>query len=145
MDPVPAAIPTETPVSEIVARLSGTELDALPVVDGVGRYRGVISTRQLERALADSRPDATAGDLAEQPPTASLDQSLADALPLLLHGEISGLPVLAHDETTVVGWLTHRDVLRAYQARQNVSGRHEQKERPRLSAFERGSGPATFR
>jgi CBS domain-containing protein len=129
MGPVPVAIPTETPVSEIVTRLSGAQLDALPVVDADSRYRGVISTRQLERALADSRPDETAGDLAEQPPTASLDQSLADALPLLLHGETSGLPVLGHDETTVVGWLTHRDVLRAYQSRQSLSGRDQQRDR----------------
>jgi len=131
MGSVPVAIPIETPVSEIVARLSGTELDGLPVVDADGRYRGVISTRQMERALADSRPNTTAGDLAEQPPTASLDQSLADALPLLLRGETSGLPVLAHDETTVVGWLTHRDVLRAYQTRRSLSG-NEQKSHPRL-------------
>ena len=132
MGSVPVAIPVETSVSSIVSRLSGTELDALPVVDADGRYRGVISTRQLERALADSRANATAGDLAEQPPTASLDQSLADALPLLLRGETSGLPVLAHDETTVVGWLTHRDVLRAYQTRRSLSGRDAQKSRPRL-------------
>jgi CIC family chloride channel protein len=132
MGSVPVAIPTDTPVAELVARLSGTDLDALPVVDAEGRYRGVISTRQLERALADSRPDATAGDLAEQPPTASVDQSLADALPLLLHGETSGLPILARDETIVVGWLTHRDVLHAYQTRQGLSRRDEQPDRPRL-------------
>jgi CIC family chloride channel protein len=117
MRPVPAGIPTDTPVPDIVPKLGGDELDALPVIDAEGRYRGVISTRQLERALADARPDAVAGDLAEQPPTAFLDQSLTDALPLLLHGETSGLPVLADDEATVVGWLTHRDVLHAYQSR----------------------------
>jgi CBS domain-containing protein len=38
-------------------------------------------------------------------------------LPLLLHTESSGLPVLSDDGMTVVGWLTHRDVLHAYQAR----------------------------
>jgi CIC family chloride channel protein len=123
MRPVPTGIPTDTLLPDIVTKLSGGELDALPVVDADGRYRGVISTRQLERALADSRPDAVAGDLAEQSPTASLDQSLTDALPLLLHGATSGLPVLADDEATVVGWLTHRDVLRAYQSRQHLSGR----------------------
>ena len=133
MSSVPAAIPTDTPVPDIVTRLSGSELEALPVIDAAGRYRGVISTRQLERALADSRSDTTAGDLAEQPPTVSLDQSLTDALPLLLHGEASGLPVLAHDDTTIVGWLTHRDVLRAYQSRQRLSGRDKQADRSRLA------------
>src|SRR5215831_2823481 len=42
---------------QTVTRLSGAEVEALPVVDEDGRYRGVISTRQLERALADSRPE----------------------------------------------------------------------------------------
>jgi len=130
MRPVPTAIPTDTLLPDIVTRLSGGELDALPVIDADGRYRGIISTRGLERALADSRPDLAAGDLAEQPSTASLDHSLKDVLPLLLHGETSGLPVLADDEATVVGWLTHRDVLRAYQARQRLFGRAD------------GAGPA---
>jgi len=93
------------------------------VIDADGRYRGVISTRQLERALTDTWRDAVAGDLAEQPPTASLDQSLTEALPLLLHGGTSGLPVLGPDAGTIVGWLTHRDVLRAYQERQHLSAR----------------------
>ena len=115
MKSVPAAIPGETPLSNTIAKLSGADVEALPVVDDDGHYRGVVSMRQLERALADSRPDAVAGDLAEQPPTVTLDQVLADALPLLLHGETTGLPVLSHDQATVVGWLTHRDVLRAYQ------------------------------
>jgi CIC family chloride channel protein len=125
MGAVPVAIPTDTQIPEIVTKLSGSELEALPVIDADGRYRGVISTRQMERALAESRPDVVAGDLAEQPPTASLDQSLTEALPLLLHGETSGLPVIARDEMTVVGWLTHRDVLRAYQSRQRLSGRRD--------------------
>jgi CIC family chloride channel protein len=125
MGSVPVTVRVDTPVPEIIKTLGGSKLDALPVIDPDGRYRGVISTRQLERALANSRPDATAGDLSEQPPTASLDQPLTDALPNLLHGETSGLPVLAGDETTVVGWLTHRDVLRAYQARQRLAGRDD--------------------
>ncbi|HEY7540697.1 MAG TPA: chloride channel protein [Methylomirabilota bacterium] len=125
MGSVPAAIPIDTALSGIVAKLAGSDLESLPVIDADGRYRGVISTRQLERALADTRHDAVAGDLAEQPPTASLDQSLTEALPLLLHGETSGLPVLGPDAGTVVGWLTHRDVLRAYQARQRLSARQD--------------------
>src|SRR5262245_54635503 len=95
MGSVPAAISIDTPVPEIVTRLSGSELEAPPVIDAAGRYRGVVSARQLERALANSRSDTTAGDLAEQPPTVSLDLLLTDALPMLLHGEASRLTVLA--------------------------------------------------
>jgi CIC family chloride channel protein len=118
MGPVPAAIPTDTPLPEVVTKLDGSDLEALPLIDAEGRYRGVVTTRQLERALAETRPDAVAGELAEQPSTVSVSQSLKDALPLLLHGETSGLPVLDDDAATVVGWLTHRDVLHAYQSRQ---------------------------
>jgi CIC family chloride channel protein len=117
MGAVPAAVPADTPVPEILPKLAGTDLNALPVVDTDGRYRGVITTRQLERALADAHPDAVAGELAEQPPTLSVGQSLKDALPLLLRSESSGLPVLGEDGAVVVGWLTHRDVLHAYQSR----------------------------
>jgi chloride channel protein, CIC family len=119
MGPVPAAIPTDTLLPEVVTKLGGSDLEALPLIDADGRYRGVITARQLERALAETRPDIVVGELAEQPSTVSVSQSLRDALPLLLHGETSGLPVLADDAATVVGWLTHRDVLHAYQSATN--------------------------
>jgi chloride channel protein, CIC family len=115
MGPVPVAIPSAMPLAEIVETLTGTALDALPVVDPEGRYRGVVTSRQLERAVAEPAAEATAGDLAEQPPVPTAGQSLKQALPLLLHGEASGLPVLSDDQATVIGWLTHRDVLHAYQ------------------------------
>jgi CBS domain-containing protein len=123
MGPVPAAIPSEMPLSEIVGKLAGTDLDGLPVVEADGRYRGVITTRQLERALG-STSDAVASTLAEQPPTLTAGQSLTQALPLLLHGETSGLPVLSDDETIVIGWLIHRNVLQAYQARMRGLAMH---------------------
>src|ERR1700741_2061333 len=59
MGPVPTAIPSDMPLPEIVEKLAGTDLDALPVVDADGQYRGVITTRQLERALG-STSDAVA-------------------------------------------------------------------------------------
>jgi Mg2+/Co2+ transporter CorC len=39
------------------------------------------------------------------------------ALTVLVHSEDSGVPVLSADRRTVVGWLTHQDVLRAYHER----------------------------
>ena len=137
MGPVPVAIPTDTPLPAVVTKLGGSDLEALPLIDADGLYRGVITTRQLERALADTRPGAVAGELAEQPSTVSVSQSLKDALPLLLHGDTSGLPVLADDAATVVGWLTHRDVLHAYQSRQIMS--RSEPPRPRARARERSN------
>ena len=71
--------------------------------------------------LSSPSPTAVAGDLAKQPSTVVARQPLKQALPLLLHTESSGLPVLSDDGTTIVGWLTHRDVLHAYQARLHPS------------------------
>jgi CIC family chloride channel protein len=115
MRPVPPSVPSDMPLAQIVGRLAATDADGLPVVDGEGRYRGIISARDLERALADTGSHAIAADLAEQPVTLTAGQSLKHTVPLLLRSESSGLPVLSDDETTVIGWLTHRDLLHAYE------------------------------
>jgi chloride channel protein, CIC family len=123
MQPVPPSVPSDMPLSEIVERIAATDVDALPVVDRDGRYRGIISARELERALAEPGTRAVAADLAEQPATLTPGQSLKQSVTLLLRDESSGLPVLSDDETTVIGWLTHRDLLHAYQSRQMMSQR----------------------
>ncbi len=43
--------------------------------------------------------------------------SLHQALGVLAGHEGSGLPVLSADDRRIIGWLNHRDVLRAYSAR----------------------------
>jgi chloride channel protein, CIC family len=121
MQPVPPSVPSDMPLSEIVERIAATDVDALPVVDRDGRYRGIISAREIERALAEPGTRAVAADLAEQPATLTAGQSLKQCVALLLRDESSGLPVLSDDETTVIGWLTHRDLLHAYQLRQTRS------------------------
>ena len=123
MRPVPPPVPSDMPLSEIVGTLATIDADALPVVDHDGRYRGIISARELERALGEAPSHAVAGDLAEQPVTLTGGQSLRQTVPLLLRSEASGLPVLSDDETTVIGWLTHRDVLHAYESRQGAPRR----------------------
>jgi CIC family chloride channel protein len=115
MQSVPAALPSDLPLAQVVTTLARTDLDALPVIDRAGRYRGIITARQLERALGDRSSQTVAGDLAEQPVTLRAEQSLKQTVALLLHNESSGLPVVNDDETTVIGWLTHRDVLHAYE------------------------------
>ena len=119
MGAVPPAIAADLALPEIVTTLEHTSVDPVPVVDADGRYRGVIGSRQVERALADT--GARAADLAEQPPAVSAGQSLLDALPVLVRADTSGVPVLSDEGTTVVGWLSHRDVLHAYHVRQDGS------------------------
>jgi CIC family chloride channel protein len=123
MQPVPPSVPSDMPLAAIVERIAATDADALPVVDAEGRYRGIISTRELERALAEPGARAVAADLAEQPPTLTAGQSLKQSVALLVRDDASGLPVLSDDATTVIGWLTHRDLLHAYQSRQTAPER----------------------
>ena len=52
--------------------------------------------------------------LMEAAPTVAEDQNLEEAVRQLGWTEGSGLPVLTPDGARAVGWLTHRDVLRAY-------------------------------
>jgi chloride channel protein, CIC family len=71
----------------------------------------------VERMLRDRDHDDTAGDVARDLPTLRAGQTLHDALGALLASETSGVPVLDDDGRTVIGWLTHADVLDLYRAR----------------------------
>jgi chloride channel protein, CIC family len=123
MRPLPLAIPYDSRPADVVTALAQAEAEALPVVDRDGHYRGIITARQLETALAQPASDAAVGTLAEQPPTLAAAQPLREAMPLLLRGESSGLPVLDETKRTVVGWLTHRSLLQTYHARTDGSVR----------------------
>jgi CIC family chloride channel protein len=112
MRPVPHPLAQDTPLPDIIDRLEVDDADALPVVDDSGAYRGTVTATQLEAGVRDNATDATAGELAIRTATVHPDQTLDDALRALVTNDRSGLPVI--DDTTVAGWLTHRDVLRAY-------------------------------
>jgi chloride channel protein, CIC family len=112
MQRAPAAIAAAAPLSEVAARLAESEGSALPVVDPDGALRGVVTGRDLERE-AGADGDATAGDLAQPIPTLAPAQELSVAADWLSEGDREALPVIdAAGE--MVGWLDHRDLLRAY-------------------------------
>ncbi len=114
---IPAAAPEDSPLNELIARFAAEGLDALPVVDAKGTYRGTITSADLERSAQENLLDATAGQLARTTPTLRADQTLEAALGVLVSNERSGLPVLSAEGHHVTGWITHRDVLRAYNER----------------------------
>jgi chloride channel protein, CIC family len=117
MQPIPPAVPYDQSLSETIARFAHERLDAAPVVDRDGRYRGILHSRTLDGHLQHDGTAAVAGELASAPPTLTENQSLESAITLLLRDDGSGLPVLVRDGRAVVGWLTHRDVLRLYSQR----------------------------
>jgi CBS domain-containing protein len=82
------------------------------VVSNDGAYAGVITLDTLDAAT--DRPDATAGELALLVTTLDPQRRLDTALDLLLRSDADGLPVLASNGE-ITGWVSHRDVLAAYQ------------------------------
>ena len=117
MQPVPAPVAHDLPLSGVISRLAAEHKDALPVVDEHDHYRGAISTSDAEQAARENALDSTAGELARAVPALGPLQNLNDALKALIAEERSALPVLGPDGERVVGWLTPRDVLLVYNAR----------------------------
>jgi CIC family chloride channel protein len=110
-----APLRADTPADEAVASLLGARRNALPVTDDAGHLIGVVTARALEREAVDLPPSV--GGLVEEAPELHPDQPLALAVDWLAGGDREGLPILAPETGAVVGWLDHRDVLRAYAAR----------------------------
>jgi CIC family chloride channel protein len=116
MQPVPAGLPSDLPLEQAIARFANHGPDALPVVDPAGRYEGTVTMRAVEQALQGNE-NPPAAELARTVAALKEEESLEEALETLLGSDGSGAPVLAPDGQTLVGWLTHRDVLRLYQER----------------------------
>ena len=117
MQPLPEPIAARSPLNEIIDRFARRDISALPVIDPRGTYRGIVTARQVEAAMRDNALDVTAADLAEMPAALGLGTDLEHALQQLIQQERSALPVIDDHTTSMVGWLTHRDLLMAYNAR----------------------------
>jgi chloride channel protein, CIC family len=113
----PAPLRLEQPASEIVARFATERSDSLPVTDSSGALLGVVAAVDLEQAVTrDSSQTRLAADLMREAPRVRRDDSLEDAVAVLAAGDDEGIPVVDSSDR-MVGWLTHRRVLRAYRRR----------------------------
>jgi len=117
MEPIPEPLRSDQSLSDVVWRFAGRGSDALPVVDRGGHYLGAIVYRQVEEAVRDNALDVPVGTSAREIPTVTASQTLAQALAVLVPEDLPGIPVLDAGRLSVVGWLNHGAVLRAYQAR----------------------------
>lgn len=117
MQPVPTPILTTTALDDMVGRFARRDVAALPVVDIDGGYRGVVTAEDVETALREATVDVTAGDLATLASGVSVDAPLDTALSTFAQHGSSALPVLESGGSTLVGWLTQRDILVAYHSR----------------------------
>ncbi len=123
MRPVPVPLRTDASLTEVVDRLVVEGVEALPVVDASGEYSGIVTTDAAEDQMRANALDATAGDLAQHVPAVRADDTLEQAMVQLLAHGAAGLPVLAGDDGRVIGWLTHRDLLRSYTSAGSGEGR----------------------
>jgi CIC family chloride channel protein len=115
-DPPPPLDPGQ-PLGAILDRFTAERTNALPVIDADGSFLGVVSASDVEHALATAPAEATARDLVHETPELHADQTLEDAIWRLATTDDDGLPVLDNEHRRLVGWLTHRQLLRAYRAR----------------------------
>ncbi|MGN6302803.1 MAG: chloride channel protein [Angustibacter sp.] len=107
-----------TPLLDAARALESAAHGQLPVVDGSGRWRGVVTDRVVAQALAD--PDsvaATVADVVEVPETVGADEPLAQALAAVTGAE-GAVPVVDADAQRVVGWLDAHSALAVLVARQ---------------------------
>jgi CIC family chloride channel protein len=120
----PATLDPETSLDEIVDRFTIERLDSLPVVDGAGQLLGVVAAVDLERDIsANGREPEVARNLMREAPTVRVGDTLEDAIVALGATDDEGLPVLDDSDDRLVGWLSHRDLLRAYRQRVDGAGR----------------------
>jgi len=120
MRPTPEPVPAAAPLAEVLDRLSATDEPALPVVDEAGAFLGVLLDDELEQALGEEDEESDAGALIRQLPTLTPAESLAEATATLVETDSAGLAVLDEKGERVVGWLSHRDILRVYDQRMKL-------------------------
>ena len=130
MRPTPDPVAAGASLAEAVERLSATDEPALPVIDESGAFLGVLLDDELEQALGEEDPDADAGSLARQLPTLTPTESLAEATGTLVKTDSAGLAVLDEKGDRVVGWLSHRDILRVYDQRMKMERARKGSARP---------------
>jgi CIC family chloride channel protein len=121
MGALPRTLSPEEPLAEIVRSFGDEGFATLPVIDHDGTLIGVVAALDVEHALSQSvnGTRVAAGLAREAPPIHSAD-SLETAVLALGATDDDGLPVLDGDGR-VVGWLTHRHLLRAYGRRSTTS------------------------
>ncbi|MGH2880334.1 MAG: chloride channel protein [Solirubrobacteraceae bacterium] len=113
MGSAPPSLHGEQPLTELLERFTNQQRDALTVIDVDGRLLGVIDAVDLERELGRDTDEPTAAALARPAAKLTGNDSLEHAVQAMSGRDEDGLPVL-DEQQRPIGWLSHRDVLRAY-------------------------------
>ncbi len=129
-----------TTAAEAGEMLEESKERALLVVDEEGNLDGIVTIRDVERALLDNKPGATLAEVASRPvQTAFSDELLSEATRRMGVQDLAQLPVVARSNPRVpIGILRRVDVIRAYS--KSMIGRIEtQRQRPVMPQELRGT------
>ena len=110
MSTSPRTVEASTPVTEAAKLMRDENVGSLPIVEG-DRLIGIVTDRDIAlRAVAESKPDATAGEIASQQlVTIDPTQPLEEAARLMAEHQVRRLPVCEEDGR-LVGMLAQADV-----------------------------------
>jgi CBS domain-containing protein len=109
----------ETPLVEAATAMTEHRVGSALVVEG-GRLIGIVTERDVLRAVGSGSVDGTVGDwMTRHPETVDADESTQQAGVVMIHGGFRHLPVL--EEGKPVGIVSIRDLMRV--ALEDVSPR----------------------
>jgi CBS domain-containing protein len=99
------------PITEVAKRMVAKDVGAVLVFDE-GALRGILTERDVLRAVADGLDEATLvrDRMTANPETLDADDTTEHAAVLMIHGGFRHLPVMEQGE--VVGMLSIRDLMR---------------------------------
>jgi CBS domain-containing protein len=99
------------PITEVAKRMVSKDVGAVLVFDE-GRLSGILTERDVLRAVADGLDDTTLvrDRMTANPETLDADDTTEHAAVLMIHGGFRHLPVIEQGE--VVGVLSIRDLMR---------------------------------
>jgi len=104
-----------TPLMELVATIASRRIGAVLVLDEAGELAGIVSERDVVKALAAQGPElhaVNAGDvMTSDVTTVAPETTINEAMELMDRGYFRHLPVL--DKGALVGIISVRDVVRA--------------------------------
>lgn len=105
----------DTPLMELVTTIASRRIGAVLVLDAAGDLAGIVSERDVVKALAAKGPElhrVNAGDvMTADVTTVTPATSINEAMELMDRGYFRHLPVV--DDGTLVGIISVRDVVRA--------------------------------
>jgi CBS domain-containing protein len=110
-------------ISDVAAILAENRIGAVLVIDEAEQMLGIVSERDIVRALAGNGPrtvDMTAGQLMTRAVhVAHPDTTVVEAMHIMTVGRFRHLPVVDHD--TLVGLISIGDVVKARIMAQDVA------------------------